>query len=409
MSDKLQGGVLAGSVDVSWGVVLRKSADSLEQTGKVAADMTLSYWRQGGTRTAVTASDLAAVNSAHSDGGVKEVDSTNMPGTYRVDWPDAAFATGADWVQIAVKVASTFIYNERIPLTTNVVQSGDSFARLGAPAGASIAADVAGVQSDTNDIQTRLPAALVGGRMDASVGAVVDGVLTAAKFAAGAFDAVWSVAGRLLTAGTNIVLAKGVGVTGFNDLDAAGVRAAAGMAAANLDAQLSGISSKTTNLPTDPADQSLIIAATDAIMTRLGAPAGASMSADIAGVQADTDNIQTRLPAALVGGRMDASVGAVNSDATAAANLAKTTRAIARGTVTTGATTTSIPTSAFTPAGAAADQFKGRIVTFDADTATVALRGQSTDITASSNSATPTLTVTALTSAPASGDTFSVT
>jgi hypothetical protein len=46
---------------------------------------------------------------------------------------------------------------------------------------------------------------------------IQDGALTAAKFAAGAFDAVWSVAARLLTAGTNIVLAKGTGVTGFND------------------------------------------------------------------------------------------------------------------------------------------------------------------------------------------------
>jgi len=100
---------------------------------------------------------------------------------------------------------------------------------------------------------------------------------------------------------------------------------------------------------------------------------------------------------------------AINGDATAAANLAKTTRAIVRGTADAGASTTSIPTSAFTPAGGASNQFKGKIITFDADTTTAALRGQSTDITASTNSATPTLTVTALTTAPASGDTFSVT
>lgn len=96
-------------------------------------------------------------------------------------------------------------------------------------------------------------------------------------------------------------------------------------------------------------------------------------------------------------------------DTGAASNIRYTTAAIARGTVDVGASTTSIPTSAFTPAGAAADQFKGRIVTFDRDTTTAALRGQSTDITASSNAATPTLTVTALTTAPSSGDTFSVT
>lgn len=77
------------------------------------------------------------------------------------------------------------------------------------------------------------------------------------------------------------------------------------------------------------------------------------------------------------------------------------------GTVTTGATTTSIPTSSLSPAASVADQFKGRIVTFAQDTTTAALRGQSTDITAST--AGGTLTVTALTTAPASGDTFAIT
>ena len=69
---------------------------------------------------------------------------------------------------------------------------------------------------------------------------------------------------------------------------------------------------------------------------RVGAPAGASVSADVAavntavsgvntavaGVQADTDNIQTRIPATLVGGRIDASIGAVQSNAIVAAGLA---------------------------------------------------------------------------------------
>lgn len=98
-----------------------------------------------------------------------------------------------------------------------------------------------------------------------------------------------------------------------------------------------------------------------------------------------------------------------NADATSAANIAKTTRAIGRGTVTTGGSTTSIPTSAFAPAGAVTDQFKGRIITFDADTTTAELRGQATDITGSTSSATPTFTVTALTIGPANTDTFSVT
>jgi hypothetical protein len=48
-------------------------------------------------------------------------------------------------------------------------------------------------------------------------------------------------------------------------LDAAGTRAAVGLAAANLDTQLSGINAKTTNLPPDPADASDIAAAFAAV------------------------------------------------------------------------------------------------------------------------------------------------
>lgn len=142
-------------------------------------------------------------------------------------------------------------------LDLSINQTGDNFARLGAPAGASHAADIAAVKGV-------LPAALVGGRIDASVGAVASGVIAAAAFAAGALDAVWSTTTRLLTAGTNIVLAKGTGVTGLNDLDAPGVRNAVGLASANLDTQLgliagyidtevAAIKAKTDNLPASPA------------------------------------------------------------------------------------------------------------------------------------------------------------
>ncbi len=58
--------------------------------------------------------------------------------------------------------------------------------------------DIAAVQADTNDIQTRLPAALVGGRMDSSVGAMAANVITAAATAADfgteIATAVWAVA-----------------------------------------------------------------------------------------------------------------------------------------------------------------------------------------------------------------------
>jgi hypothetical protein len=74
------------------------------------------------------------------------------------------------------------------------------------------------------------------------------------------------------------------------------------------------------------------------------------------------------------------------------------------GTVGSASTTTSIVTSSLDPAASTTDQFKGAIVVFEKDTTTTALRGQRTDITASSSGGV--LTVSALSTAPVSGDSF---
>lgn len=49
-----------------------------------------------------------------------------------------------------------------------------------------VKAETASIQSDTNDIQARIPAALVSGRMDSSIGAMAANVITAASMAADA-------------------------------------------------------------------------------------------------------------------------------------------------------------------------------------------------------------------------------
>ena len=124
MSEKLQGGVLAGSVDLSIPVILRSTTDNTAVTGKAFGDVTASYWRQGGIRVDIPAITLAAVNSTHADGGFKEVDSTNMPGTYRFDLSDAAIATGADWVVASIKVAGCYIFFQMLNLTANIIDLG---------------------------------------------------------------------------------------------------------------------------------------------------------------------------------------------------------------------------------------------------------------------------------------------
>lgn len=95
---------------------------------------------------------------------------------------------------------------------------------------------------------------------------------TAADFGTEIGTAVWANGTRVLTAGTNIALAKGTGVTGFNDLSAAQVNAevdtaisdAALATAANLatvDTVVDGIKAVTDALPDAGALTSLATAA----------------------------------------------------------------------------------------------------------------------------------------------------
>ena len=92
--------------------------------------------------------------------------------------------------------------------------------------GATVGADVVAVQADTDNIQTRLPAALVSGRMDSSVGAMATDVLTSTALAASAVTEIQ---------------------TGLSTLDAAGVRSAVGLASANLDTQLDALPTAAEN------------------------------------------------------------------------------------------------------------------------------------------------------------------
>jgi hypothetical protein len=75
--------------------------------------------------------------------------------------------------------------------------------------GVATAAEAAAIQADTDNIQTRLPAALVSGRIDVSVGAMASNVITAAAFATDAVDeivdGVWD---EVLTGATHNVAAS---------------------------------------------------------------------------------------------------------------------------------------------------------------------------------------------------------
>lgn len=159
-------------------------------------------------------------------------------------------------------------------------------------ASANLDTQLAAVQADTDDIQTRLPAALVSGRIDASVGAMAANVLTATAIAA---DAI-----------TDAKVAS--------DVTIASVTGAVGSVTGNVGGDVVGMVASVTGAVGSVLG--LTVSNLDATIS-----SRASSSA-LATVQSDTDDIQTRLPAALVSGRIDASVGAMAANVLTATAIA---------------------------------------------------------------------------------------
>ena len=85
------------------------------------AGLLASYARMGAARVAITTADLAALTTAWTSGGFKEVDATNMPGVYRIDVPNAALLGGTDYVEVTVWKSAAFHGSVTIPLSTEDV------------------------------------------------------------------------------------------------------------------------------------------------------------------------------------------------------------------------------------------------------------------------------------------------
>lgn len=94
--------VKKNSSDITIYVALASSDDGTPKTGLTITAIDATYTRN---RSAAVKNDLTAltgVTDAHTDNKGIEVDSTNAPGIYRIDFPDAAFASGADKVVLTI-------------------------------------------------------------------------------------------------------------------------------------------------------------------------------------------------------------------------------------------------------------------------------------------------------------------
>lgn len=103
---------------------------------------------------------------------ITQVDSTNLPGVYKASL--TASENNGTLLTLGGKSSSTGCVI--IPVSWSNELTGDAYARLGAPSGASVSADIAAVKSDTgatladtNELQTDLTN---GGRLDLLVDAI---------------------------------------------------------------------------------------------------------------------------------------------------------------------------------------------------------------------------------------------
>ncbi len=199
--------IKAGSTDQS--VVIR-IVDATDGTPETAvefntAGIDLWYRREGAAKVSITEVALAALTTAHADGGIEHIGD----GYYRLDLPDAALATAETGVMVGGTITGMVVWGTYVELAEHdattliaAVQSGLATLALQTtiasyldtevaaikaktdnlpsdPADASIVAGlIATAQADLDNIQTRLPAALVSGRLDAHVGAVAGETVT---------------------------------------------------------------------------------------------------------------------------------------------------------------------------------------------------------------------------------------
>jgi len=230
--------VKAGSVDQTVYIFIQNSSVTTGAglTGLVfnSAGLVCYYVRPLGSATQLTLA-TQTVTGAHSDGGFVEVSSANMPGVYRLDLSDAIVASGVDSVVLVLKGATNMApVVMEIPLVAIDVQDAAGLGLSRVDATISSRATQTSVDAVDDFVDTEVSAIkaktdqltfTVANQIDASTLSIADGVLTAAKFAAGAFDAVWTVATRTLTAfGFSVTVGTNSDKSGYT-LSSAGVQA----------------------------------------------------------------------------------------------------------------------------------------------------------------------------------------
>jgi hypothetical protein len=111
-----------GFTDVTTYFKLVSPTTGAPVVGATITNLDMTYTRDGALAVKSDVTALASADAAHGDNKMIEVDGTNCPGLYRADWPDAAFATGVNAVQLCVNgsaIDPAYIEVELVDYTMN--------------------------------------------------------------------------------------------------------------------------------------------------------------------------------------------------------------------------------------------------------------------------------------------------
>lgn len=257
--------VKPGSTSVSVYIFIEDSSSTtgagLTGLAYNSSSLTAYYVRSLGSATAITLA-TQTVTGAYSSGGFVEVSSSNMPGVYRLDLPDAALAVGVRSVVVMLKGA-TNMAPLRLEIDLNAEVNVTHFAGTAATlydgvaqAGGSTSITLAATASSVTDFYKGRSIELVGNGTGAGQVRIITAYNGTTKVAT--VHTAWattpdSTSWYLLgpESDANTVLIEGTDATdaidarltayGVSTLTAAGIRTAVGLASANLDTQLSTI------------------------------------------------------------------------------------------------------------------------------------------------------------------------
>lgn len=238
-------------------VILTTSGTPKTDVVHNTADLALWYRREGGAKVPITPAALATptVDDPHIDGGFIHVGD----GVYRLDLPDAAVASGADHVTIGGSVPDGVILSVEVQLVTIDLQAANLPANVTQWKGVAPAdlTDTDKVQVSVQHTASSLTFNLTGnitGNVSGSVGSVtgnvggnvigsvgsISGVTFPANFGALGINSSGHIL-RVTLVDTTTTNTDMRGTDNASTLDAAGIRAAIGLASANLDTQLGTI------------------------------------------------------------------------------------------------------------------------------------------------------------------------